>query len=1434
MIAGTLEIELLANLARLQKDMDAAKGAVGDAMGSINKAVGIAKTALGAFGAAFTVTEIIRHTRAVIDAADAMNDMSQRVGIAVRDLAKYELATKQSGTTMEALAKGIKGLSGNLMENGDALKKAGISATTADGAMQQLADVFAAMPDGMEKTTLAVKLFGKSGMEMIPMLNLGSKGLQEAAEKSAKYAEQMALMAPMADAFNDNMATLAMTTKVMGMSMVNDALPGLVRISAAMADASVKGGTFQGILAGLSAGFENYKKNVRDFWGMEQPSTGGASGSWDAPKSKTSELDTWLEKYKALMAAMGGNADAKKALADANRELDAQTKLLAELSGLSGSFAQDWDRLGTMYAKGSISLDQLTAAQATLLEKQPAMQAAEKLRIELAKENTKAVDDLFEAQEKLRLANEDQIKTTRTMLEQIEFETRLLDLNAEQRAQATMERDLETKGIVKGTQAYDEYIAKLREAMAIKSGKEASITAAKDMADAQRKAAEESGKYWEDALMRAFERGGGFFQSFYDTIKNTLKTQVLKVGIQGVMGATGIGAMGTANAATGQAGGLLNSFGSLSSIGNALSGGYAGMLSTGVSSLFGATAGNAAMATALTGSASSAAAAAAAAAEAGGAAATTASAAASLGATIATALPWVAGAVALYSIFGSKGGGPKTESSYGNQAGLGDTSATGMAGSYALGIESAYNTLAKQLGLSSTLKVGAMVSADPQGTANTDFNATATVNGQQVYSRYDRMGGRNPSQTGRSDAELQAAMTEEMTRVLFSALKASDLPAQYKTYLDSVGGSVAEITAAMSNVTVVHSFTEALNTLPFKNLKDLSFDAAKGLIEVAGGLDNLQANLGTYYTNFYSVEEQRAQTIANINREVAGSGLDAATATRESFRALVEAQDLTTASGRSTYAALLSVSGAFASIADVADTAAKTFSDMLATIQKSLASTLDKITSERSAVAGAIAGLNPTSMSLAQIKAGIAGANIGMPGNSGVVSANALVNQADAYVNSQAAALASVKAAQATTLAVYDSGVQSSAAALDAAKKRVAAADLVINSPASDWDQNLYNGIAQGLAGIPRDIGAFIGDHIQNGRSMGYERFTAGNVQTAAQTAYNAQVAAYNTASATTGVQVANAQSLNNAAIAAQVAAQTAAKQAATDYAKAMLTYAGDAEKATAKLATLREETIKYYDAQKALAELMGTSAASLRMAVATARTGQLSSTQSLAQQQADYAKNYSLALSTSGGVQAAYADKLSAAIPVLATSLMDTASSRTEWALATAKVYAQAEKVASLIDSNVAAMDYQTETLATLGSIDATLAALEAGTNTAAGIISAAVTAGADLTAAGLRNVVTQLGGVPAFDVGTNYVPHDMLAMVHEGEAIVPKRYNTGAGSGVGGNTQRLEQLVQDLTAEVANLRIEARATASNTNKTAKILERVTPDGNSLQTVAA
>jgi Ca2+-binding EF-hand superfamily protein len=109
------------------------------------------------------------------------------------------------------------------------------------------------------------------------------------------------------------------------------------------------------------------------------------------------------------------------------------------------------------------------------------------------------------------------------------------------------------------------------------------------------------------------------------------------------------------------------------------------------------------------------------------------------------------------------------------------------------------------------------------------------------------------------------------------------------------------------------------------------------------------------------------------------------------------------------------------------------------------------------------------------------------------------------------------------------------------------------------------------------------------------------------------------------------------------------------------------------------------------------------------------------------------------------------------------------------------------------------------------------------------------------LRQQIISLGGVPTFAEGGLHAGG--LRLVGENgpelEVTGPARYWSSAETAqLFGNSTRRDQVlvaeIRALRAEVTELRAEARSTAVATNKTARILDRVTPDGNSLQTVAA
>lgn len=116
---------------------------------------------------------------------------SQATGIATRALQELQGAAEASGVDMESLNTSVFRLSRSILaakkgtgDQADAFKRLGVHLKGADGKlkstdeiMMDLADGFSRMPDSIEKTGLAMEIFGRGGARMIPMLNQGSAGL---------------------------------------------------------------------------------------------------------------------------------------------------------------------------------------------------------------------------------------------------------------------------------------------------------------------------------------------------------------------------------------------------------------------------------------------------------------------------------------------------------------------------------------------------------------------------------------------------------------------------------------------------------------------------------------------------------------------------------------------------------------------------------------------------------------------------------------------------------------------------------------------------------------------------------------------------------------------------------------------------------------------------------------------------------------------------------------------------------------------------------------------------------------------------------------------------------------------------------------------------------------------------------------------------------
>lgn len=188
---GALDIIIAADTAQLRKGMDTA---VGIMQSSTQKMESFAKTAGASIAGYFALSNLRDSVKQSLDLADSLGKMSQKIGMSVNDLYSLQAAGQLSDVALQDIEKSVLKLNKNLGEMSmgggkdaqNALKNLGISSKDVNGHIKdsntvllEVADRFKEMPNGAAKSTLAMQLFGKSGADMIPLLNGGSEAIKE-------------------------------------------------------------------------------------------------------------------------------------------------------------------------------------------------------------------------------------------------------------------------------------------------------------------------------------------------------------------------------------------------------------------------------------------------------------------------------------------------------------------------------------------------------------------------------------------------------------------------------------------------------------------------------------------------------------------------------------------------------------------------------------------------------------------------------------------------------------------------------------------------------------------------------------------------------------------------------------------------------------------------------------------------------------------------------------------------------------------------------------------------------------------------------------------------------------------------------------------------------------------------------------------------------
>ena len=1399
--------------------------------------------------AGLSIGAISAWTRATVNALDAFNDVADATGASIESLSRLEAVALRTGGSFDTVAGALVKLNQQLAaakpdnEAGIALKMIGLEAEAlrridpAD-ALREVAVALAQFESDGNKARIVQELFGKSIREVAPLLN----DLAEAGDISATVtAKQVAE----AEKFNKQLAQLSANLTQTARSVTSDFLPainGLLERVNQIDDNKLQrfidrlltlgSPAFAVVLRQIQGAVSSVANSVAAL-----PSTGAGPGRGfvapESPRPSLGAVDDVLKRQRA----------ASEAATAALKAQQAELELFAKRA------------LKTMEA-----IDAAEEAANKVLAEDARQLAANSLR------RIEAVDEAEAAVEK-------SLQTAQQMVEAITRETEQLQMSNVEREVSVALLELERAGLERGTYAYDEYARKIREAVVSRENVRESIERQRTIAADYQRMSDQVGQALTTALMEGGKNAAGYIQGVF-------RSMVLRPVIQAVVGtALGMAPSGMSAGGNG-AGSPLSTLSALNTAYSAITRGFASVGATVSESLL----------------------------RAGDYLAT------SSNNVLASSGEWLQGV--------SQGAGTIAASIAGAAAGYFARNAISRGFSMGRGMDTVQN-IAVAVGSYINPVLGAVVGA-VSGLLNRAFGRRlrdqgirGTFGGEagfvgENFQAFDGGWFRSDStRTSELDAGTQRGLANafralqlnmaQMAAILnrptmtdlvdftrnieisLQGLTDEQAAQALQTELSAVAEALAE--AALGTGMFTREGETAVATLERLSRSLLSVNAifdtlglqayvaslsgadmASQLADTAGGLENLSNLTTAYYETFYSEAERAATTTRQVGEALGNMGLQMP-ATRDAFRALVQAQDLTTQSGRATFVALLNLAPAFAEVvgaaedlagasealraeqqrlADVAreraglertilelqgDTAALRALDLAALDESNRAlqeqiwalGDLEQAAQQAAAVVSERARLERELLGLASDTASIRALDLAALDESNRALQEqiwAIGDMRDALVAASAAEQARVAALQGSyedARRATDAALQDARQAIDAARQSAAKAlraqfdaQQAITRAQIDTAELARETARDQVASI-RLVFEAVRSEVQDLRGM------AGLTMSAAQgRAFIEQ--AIRTARATGYLPEMDDLSAAIASARGGLDARNFATSVDMRRSQALLAISLD------DLSNVAGEQLEAAQSQLDAQE------ASLQALEELLEQSRVQFDEALAANEAFYDAQIAAAEAQVAELRGINAGVLTVAgaMDRLALSLQAESAARTAAQAAASAAAISAARQPAISPEQIAAQYRGSVGIGAMTEGQFVTAAR------AAGISDSQLYAARDL----LLGQAPRFASGAAFGYGVVQRPSAFpLGLMGEAgpEAIMPLSRGPNGALGVrsfGGDALVAE--IQALRNELEGLRAEARATAVHTAKTARILERVTPDGNSLQTVAA
>lgn len=229
-----------------------------------SRATSKVKGAFLALGAALSVRALARMINETAKAIDEQVKMADALGITTREMAGLELAARINGVELGKLTSGVTRFTKSMSDAQDglttpirALERLGITIEDLEqlstfDQISVIADKFQGLENHIDKTSVSLNLFGRSGLNFTKILEGGSQGLADFVLETDMLGSSISRVdGEKVEAANDAMLRMGDAGKGLAKTLTVELAPAMETIAGWMTALASKEGGIRGFFAGI-------------------------------------------------------------------------------------------------------------------------------------------------------------------------------------------------------------------------------------------------------------------------------------------------------------------------------------------------------------------------------------------------------------------------------------------------------------------------------------------------------------------------------------------------------------------------------------------------------------------------------------------------------------------------------------------------------------------------------------------------------------------------------------------------------------------------------------------------------------------------------------------------------------------------------------------------------------------------------------------------------------------------------------------------------------------------------------------------------------------------------------------------------------------------------------------------------------------------------